>query len=86
MLYRLLSPEFPIFGNKGILLLPDVWAAAFTWKIYFLLSGGQRKVSFLLALATSQATSTQNNAYATVEYLVEACSEPQHGGEEVYYY
>lgn len=69
MLYRLLSPEFPIFGNKGILLLPDVWAAAFTWKIYFLLSRRTKEGESDLAL-TVKVTLIQNNQYAIEAHIL----------------
>ena len=50
------GPEFPVSGDKGVLLPPDTGRMAFTWQIYFLISGRQRRirVSFLHKLALKQ--------------------------------
>ena len=67
-LNRLLGSKFPVFGSKVVNLLPDARSAPFTWGMCFLLSE-QRRVSFFLALATSQPSSTQNIQYAIVAYF-----------------
>lgn len=40
--HRLPGPNFPISGDKGVLLSPDVGRRSFTGEIYFLLWGRQK--------------------------------------------
>ena len=78
-LYRLLSYEFPVSDDKGVLLPPDAGSAPFPWEVYLLLfretENGQK---FLLASAASQATPIQNNQYVIVADFGVAHAEPQH--------
>ena len=77
-LYRLLSPEFPISGDQGVLLAPDVGSAPFMGEIYSVFEGTEECQSFLFASAASQATSTQNNHYTFVAFLGRTHPDPQH--------
>ena len=51
-LHSLLGPKFSISGDKDIFYPPGTGRIHFTWEIYLLLSGGQKrfKVSFMHGL------------------------------------
>ena len=55
------QPHIPVSGDKTLSLLPGTERVPFTWKIYFLLSGAQRRQRVLLATAVSQVPLIQTN-------------------------
>lgn len=68
--YSVLSPRFPISGDKGAFCPAGTGKVPFTWEIYLLLfreiKEGQ---SVLLTPAVSQVPLIQNNQYAKVVCL-----------------
>ena len=77
--YSVLSPRFPISGDKGAFCPPGTGKVPFTWEIYLLLfreiKEGQ---SVLLTPAVSQVPLIQNNQYAKVAYLGGDILKPFH--------
>ena len=70
-------PEFLISGEKGVLLPPETGRAPFTWEVYFLLSGRQRRGSKCPFCVSCFLNNCNSKPYAIVAYLGAACPGPQ---------
>ena len=67
--YSVLSPRFPISGDKGDFCPAGTGKVPFTWEIYLLLFREIKEGQSVLTPAVSQVPLIQNNQYAKVVFL-----------------